>query len=114
MTLTNNMTPEQRLDLLFANEETIKSAAGAYGESGETIFNALADTVTTRAFEFDFLMAGKTCLWEAIEIAAEKIEANENPDYYVSWDKMTIENATAQTYFEEQRKLQIATYSRKA
>jgi len=111
MTLTNEMTPEQRLDVLFANEETIKASAGAYGQTGESIFNALADTVTTREFEFDFLMAGKTCLWEAIEIAAERIEANENPNYYVG--NGMIGHAQAQTYFEEQRALQMAVYSRK-
>lgn len=112
MTLTNEMTPSQRLDVLFANEETIKSAAGAYGEKGETIFKALADTVTTREFEFDFLMAGKTCIWEAIEIAAERIEANSNPDYYVG--DHCFEQAEAQQYFEEQRALVRSVYSRKA
>lgn len=111
MEFSTNMTPEQRLDVLFSNEETIKSAAGAYGETGETIFNALADTVTTREFEFDFLMAGKTSVWEAIEIAAEKIEANENPDYYNG--KGDLELTQAQTYFEEQRAKMMNVYSRK-
>ena len=111
MTFTNTMTPTERLNVLFANEAVIKSAAGAYGETGETIFNALADTVTTRAFEYDFLLAGKTCVWEAIEMAAEKIEANDNPDYYVG--EGNIASAEAQTYFEEQRALQMETYSRK-
>lgn len=110
MTLSTTMTPEQRLEVLFANEETIKSAAGAYGETGETIFNALADTVIKREFEFDFLMAGKTCLWEAIEIAAEKIQANENPDFYVGTANLATD---AQNYFEDQRAKMMGTYSRK-
>jgi hypothetical protein len=55
-------------------------------------------------------MAGKTCLWEAIELAAEKIQENENADYYASTVNLAVE---AQNYFEEQRAKMINIYSRK-
>ena len=112
MILTIEMTPKQRLEVLFANEETIKSSAGAYGETGESLFNTLASTVITREFEFDFLMAGKTCIWEAIEIAAEKLEADSNPYFYVG--NGIKGHAEIQNYFDEQRAIARGVYSRKA
>lgn len=54
MTFTNNMTPEQRVELIINNAEEIKGAAPAYNVDRNSLLNAILETVITREFEFDF------------------------------------------------------------
>jgi len=114
MTFTKNTTPEQRVELIINNAEEIKGSAPAYNVDGNALLNAILETVISREFEFDFLMVGKTSIYDLMEEVAEKIEADGNEDFYVNkTDLMMNEYARAQEYFDAQRKLQMDTYSRK-
>ena len=107
MEFTRNMTPEQRVEVLIQNAKDIKDGSGSYGLDGETLLNALISFVKTREFEFDFIAD----VYQVMDVVAEKIEADENPDYYVG--EADNENAKAQEFFAQQTRNQMKTYSRK-